>query len=195
MPKRSNFRGTTRKLYNPSEVKYLDAKEIRSEYAALRKIANRRADRLKQAGFGETSLAKEHFAPQSALSDEQVKTELLEVSRFLRDPRSTRPGMREYDKAIKESLAKYEDVIAKNPKKFGDFMESARRRAGGRLADSARVRASYEQAVARGMQPKTLEKHFGQYLNDVDKLDKLSTALYNAPTTGRLTIAKLEALL
>ena len=191
----SNFRGTRRKLYNPSEAKYLTEEETRKEYAALRKIANRRAERLRSSGFAGTELAETTFPAQSSLSGDEVKAQLLEVSRYLRDPRSTRPGMREYEKTIKESLRKYADVVAKNPKKFGDFMEAARRRAGGRLYDSGRVRLVYEEAISRGMRPKTLEKHFGQYLNDQEKLNDLAVALSEAPRSGRLTYKALQAML
>lgn len=191
MAKRSNFRGTSRKLYNPSEVKYLDADEMRREYTELRKVANRRAQRLRKAGFENTDLANRFFAPQSSLSDDDIKAELLDVSRYLRDERTFVQGMREYDKTMKKSLEKYGDVISKDPKRFGDFMKNARARAGGQLPNSERTRSAYENAVKRGMRPETLEIHFSSYLDDKDKLDKLAETLYELPETGRLTIDKL----
>lgn len=191
----NNFRGTRRKLYNPSEAKYLSDEEARKEYAALRKVANRRASRLRQSGFGGLDVSEQFFPPQSSLSDDEIKAQLLDVSRYLRDPRTTRPGMREYQKTMEESLGKYTDVVKKDPKKFGDFMESARRRAGGRLFDSARVREAYEQAVSRGMRPKTLEKHFSQYLNDQEKLKDFVVTLSEAPRGGRLTYKALQQML
>lgn len=192
MAKRSNFRGTARKLYNPSEVKFMDADEMRREYTELRKVANRRAQRLRKAGFEDTDLANRFFAPQSSLSDDDIKSELLDVSRYLRDERTYVQGMREYDRNIKEKLAKYEDVISKNPRRFMDFMESARRRAGGSLKDSARVRQVYEESLKRGMSASTLEIHFRDYIDNQEKLEKLSDTLLSMPVSGRLTMGQLS---
>lgn len=191
----SNFRGTQRQLYNPSTVKYLSDQDIKSEYQALRRIANRRAERLRSSGYTGYAVSEKRFPKASSLTPEQMQAELLNVSSYLRDPRSTRPGFRAFQEEQQEALSKYKDVISKNPKAFGDFMESARRRAGGRLADSASVRMAYEEAVARGMRPATLQKHFDSYLTDRDKLQDLGAALYQAPVEGRLTIAALKALL
>lgn len=192
----SNFRGTQRQLYNPSTAKYLSGRELRTEYAALRRIANRRASRLTEAGYGDSDLAQRNFPAGRSLNDEEVRQALLDVSVFLRDPRTTRPGYRAYAESIKESLGKkYYKTAARDPKRFGDFMEDIRKKAGGRSPGSGDQAQAYDEAVSRGMRPETLAKHFGDYLTNEKEAERLASVLYNAPTGGRLTIAKLKDLL
>lgn len=195
----SNFRGTQRQLYNPSTAKYLSGRELRTEYAALRRIANRRASRLTEAGYGDSELARRNFPAGRSLSDEEIRQQLLDVSVFLRDPRTTRPGYRAYAESMEKALTKsklgLEKAAARNPAKFGRFMEEMRTRAGGRLAGSGSVAQAYDEAVSRGMRPETLRKHFSDYLTEEREAEKLAATLYNAPTGGRLTIAKLTELL
>lgn len=193
----NNFRGTQRQLYNPSTAKYLSGKELRTEYAALRRIANKRASRLTEAGYGDSDLASRHFPAGRSLSDEEVRQALLDVSVFLRDPRTTRPGYRAYAESIKESLERggYNKAAARDPKRFGDFMEDIRKKAGGRSPGSGYQAQAYDEAVSRGMRPETLAKHFGDYLTNEKEAERLASVLYNAPTGGRLTIAKLKDLL
>lgn len=192
----NNFRGTQRQLYNPSTAKYLSGRELRSEYAALRRIANRRASRLTEAGYGDSDLAQRNFPAGKSLTDEEVRKALLDVSVFLRDPRTTRPGYRAYAESIKKSLGKkYDKAAARNPKRFGDFMEDLRTKAGGRSPGSGDQAQAYDEAVSRGMRPETLAIHFGDYLINEKEAERLASVLYNAPTGGRLTIAKLKDLL
>ena len=186
----NNFRGTQRQLYNPSTAKYLSGRELRSEYAALRRIANRRASRLTESGYGDSELAQRNFPAGRSLTDEEVRKALLDVSVFLRDPRTTRPGYRAYAESIKESLGKkYDKAAARNPKRFGEFMEDLRTKAGGRSPGSGNQAQAYDEAVSRGMRPETLAKHFGDYLINEKEAERLASVLYDAPTGGRLTIS------
>lgn len=229
MPKRktkgTNFRGTSRTLYNPQNVKYLDSKTARKEYQELRRVAMKRQKRLKEAGFMD-EITEFELPASSLLSDTQIIGQLLDVSRLLRNPSSLVSIAKEERKEAEEAITQgkkrkkeapspggkekvraksgriYErdvpdlgDVINKNRQKFGQFMDEARARAGGRLRDSGRVRAAYEEAVSRRMQPKTLMKHFNEYLEDQAKLEHLTETLASAPKAGRLTIDKLKALL
>lgn len=206
--KRSNFRGTQRTLYTPRTVKFLDPKTARKEYQALRRVALKRAARLRAAGLDWLPEAQPNLLPSSGLSDDEITQSLLDASSYLRDPFS-------YVKAAKElfvpegkervtgkggrtylrSIADMGPIINANKRRFGEFMDTIRARAGGRLYGSDQVRTAYEEAVQRGMRPETLKKHFSDYLVDAEKADKLAATLFNAPTKGRLTIKKLKELL
>ena len=187
----SNFRGTRRTLYNPQTVKYLSAPEAKSAYQALRRVAMKREARLERAGL--QSHMSIELPPASTLSPDQISGALLDVSQFLRDPRSLVRPAREFEEKQQAAFAD-SPVIKKNIKAFGDFMSDMRRRAGGRLYDSSRTRDAYEQVVSKGMRPATLEKHFGKYLTDAAEAEKIAKAA--AGFTGRrLTISVLKGLL
>jgi hypothetical protein len=216
----SNFRGTKKTLYNPRTVKYLDPDTARKEYQSLREIALKRQKRLREAEL-EPEIASFELPPSSLLQDPgELQQALLDVSNLLRNPQSVlfiakkvnkekmdavlgtlaKPGDKEIVRGksgrfYKREVADLGEVINKNRKAFGDFMEDMRARAGGRIRNSDRVRLAYEEAVKRRMRPKTLEKHFNKWMLDSDKVDKLAQTLEKAPKSGRLTIAQLEELL
>lgn len=206
---RSNFRGTTRTLYNPRNVKYLEAPEARKEYQALRRIALKRGARLEKAGLGYLPEAAPDFPASSLLSDDEIKNQLLDVSAYLRDPYSLVVPARELKNIpeemervtirgrtqIRKKLPDMGEIINRNPKRFGKFMDEIRARASGRLQGSSQVRTAYEEALQRGMRPETLRKHFSDYLTDAEKADRMAATLYRAPKEGRLTISKLKALI
>lgn len=205
----NNFRGTTRQLYNPRTVKYIEIPTARKEYQQLRRVALKRAARLEKAGLGYLPEADPDLKPSSALSDDEIQEALVNVSDYLRDPyslvtpareianlpegkeRITRKGRTE----IRNRLPDMGEIINKNPKRFGKFMDEVRARASGRLYGSDQVRTAYEEAVSRGMRPETLRKHFEEYLVDAEKAEKLAETLFNAPAKGRLTIARLNSLM
>ena len=205
----NNFRGTTRTLYNPRTVKYLEIPTARKEYQQLRRVALKRAARLEKAGLGYLPEADPDLKPSSALTDDEIQEALVNVSDYLRNPyslvkpareianlpegkeRITRKGRTEIRNVMKDMG----DIINKNPKRFGKFMDELRARGAGRGPWSDQQRTAYEEAVSRGMRPETLRKHFEEYLVDAEKAEQLAETLFNAPKKGRLTIARLNKLL
>ena len=205
----NNFRGTTRQLYNPRNVKYLETPDARKEYQQLRRVALKRAARLEKAGLDYLPEADPDFKPSSKLSDDEIREALVNVSDYLRDPYSLVQPAREIANLPEEkeaytrkgrtvvmsAIPDMGEIINKDRKRFGRFMDTVRSRASGRLYGSDQVRTAYEEAITRGMRPETLLKNFNKYLIDEEKADLLAEKLYRAPTDGRLTIAKLNALL
>lgn len=187
----SNFRGTRRTLYTPRTVKYISEKEARREYQGLRRVAMKRMARLEKSGVQQPYTMQ--FPPSSTLTADQIAGQLLDVSTYLRDPRSFVTGARQFEEKQKEAF-EGSPIIQRNLKQFGDFMSEIRRRAGGRLYDSGRTRAAYESSVSKGMRPATLEKHFSEYLTDAKKAEQLAKAA-DSYTGPRLTIAALKKLL
>lgn len=136
---RSNFRGTTRQLYNPKTVKYLEAPDARKEYQQLRRVALKRAARLEKAGLGYLAEAHPDLPLSSTLSDEMIKDQLLNVSEYLRDPYSlVKParetleipqGMERVTIKGKTQIREVPDmgeIINKDRKRFGDYMDDLR---------------------------------------------------------------------
>lgn len=188
----NNFRGTKRTLYNPMTVKYLSESEARSEYKALRSIALKRNKRLVSGGIKQP--LKIDLPASSQLDENAIAKKLLDVSMYLRDPRSFVRPAREFEARQREAFAE-SPVIQKNIKQFGNFMEDMRRRAGGRLEDSPRARQAYDVLVSKGMRAETIEKHFSQYIIDSQKAEELAIAAMKDKSKKRLTISRLKELL
>lgn len=197
MPRGLNFLGTMRQLFTPKTVKYLDPREMRKQYSHLRSIAVKRQKRLEAAGI-DNYVTRFELPPTSALNDDQMTGALLDVSRILRNPTSYVRPAREEQKEL-QAAAEAGDLSyysARDKKQFGDFMEEVRRRGQGHIKESYLVKHIYEEALSKGMRPKTLLKHFDEYLRE--KPAQLEAALNRYIESGeksRLTIAKLNAVL
>lgn len=197
----ANFRGTRRELYTPKTVKYLEPSAARKDYQALRRVFMKRQDRLEKAGI-DNEITSYDLPPSSTLDDEQIISGLLDVSRMLRNPLSMTAPAREQQKYLDDLRKKAEKedkdlryYSERNKSKFGKFMNEVKRRAGGKQYDSATTRQIYEEALSRGMQPKTLLKHFGEYLQDNQRQLEAAINAYRSTSSSRLTINALKELL
>lgn len=185
--------------YTPAQIATMTDKTVRARYSKLRKAAMQRARRLQAAGFGDTDVADVSFPTIRELTPEQIREELAEASRYLRDPRTTVRGLRSYTQRAKEALeAAHYPEAAKDLKKFGDFMETLRARHIGRFYGSAQKASIYEESQRLGISGKTLIRNFKSYLEDEEKAKKLLDTLQasNLPRgRKRLSSNELKALL
>lgn len=194
MPKSS-----TRIKYTPAQISVMSDRTVKQQYQHLRTIANKRAGRLRAAGFGDTDVGDVSFPSSRGLSPQQLREQLAEASRYIRDPRTTVRGIRSYTKKMTESLAEagYE-IPARDLRKFGDFMETMRSRHKGRLMPSGIIASIYDQAGRVGISGATLLRNFKTYLDDEEKAARLLGALENASLPSgrrRLSSRELSALL
>lgn len=189
----------TRIKYTPAQIAQLSDKTVRQRYAQLRSIALKRIARLKAAGFGDTDLADVNLPASGKLSAEDLRAGLADLSRWLRDPRTTVRGMKQYLKRMKESLqqAGY-NIPARDLAKFGRYMEEMRARYKGRLPGSDLVAGVYDHAARLGVSGNTLQRNFRQWLDDDEKIAKLYKKLQEIqlpPGRKRLSSKELKKLL
>ena len=169
----------TRTRYNPQEVKFMTDKELRSTYSRLRSIARKRAERLSRAGFDDFDLSQVFPRVKDVKGIKNLREELLDVSLYLQDVRTTLPGMRSYvDQTLKTLHEhKYNFITRENLKAFGDFMESKRALFEKKIMDSDRAAKLYEQMERLNVSDDTLQKNFGEYLEEDALLDELISTL------------------
>ncbi len=150
--KRNNFRGTQRTLYTPRTVKYLEPNQARKEYQALRRVANKRAARLRSAGYDWLNESAVNLPPSSRLDDDEIRQGILDASRYLRDPYSLVSVVKDLEIPEGKELIQPRDratylrdiadmgpIINANRRRFGEFMEDIRARAAGRLDAAERL--------------------------------------------------------
>lgn len=189
----------TRIKYTPAQIEQLSEKTVRQRYAQLRKIAEKRRQRLIKAGYKDTDLADTRFKAQSKLTEKGVREGLADLSLYLRDPRSTIKGMKHYVEAMTTALkdAHY-DYPARDLKKFGDFMDDLRARYKGRMPGSDIRAGIYDHAARLGVSDKVLMQHFKDWLLDDEKAKKMYKQLKDLelPThRKRLSSTELKAIL
>ena len=193
--KRKNYYG-----YTPSKIARMGEKEIRRIYSEYRKIANKRAMRMRAAGYGEYESAQAHFPTTKSLSAGALREQFAEVNRYLRDYRTRLRDLRNYERESIERLHEhgYDFVTRENFKQFTDFMEWARARSGSndRIFKSDRVAELFEQKERLNISANALQKNFDHYLENLDQIKKVSRlkntnrAMSDRELTSRIRKAK-----
>ena len=111
--------------YTPENLVKLDEKELRKEYTRLRDMAQKRLKRLKNEGFGKSSIVN-YFGGdvpklKSLPDKESIAFGLAELKGFIDAKQSTVKGMRVY---IKEEREKAEKI----DKRLGQVIDTLNRR-------------------------------------------------------------------
>ena len=106
------------KLYSPYQLSQMSESAIRKAYSQLRSIANKRLTRLEKADLGMTARTGYRFPTIKDIEQSSratVASELADVSRFLRDERTTVTGERRF-------ISNFQEMMG--AKGYGDLVES-----------------------------------------------------------------------
>lgn len=115
--------------YYPYRLEQIDERALRKEYTRLRKIANKRLNRLQASEYKETDLAKEYSGGFALLADvEDLPRELTVLARFVASEKSSITGLKRIEKQTISTLQQhgYTFVNSGNVGQFGAFMEEMR---------------------------------------------------------------------
>lgn len=106
------------KLYSSHQLSQMSDAEIRKAYSELRSIANKRLGRMEQQGLNRTARTGYRFPTISQIKESSratVASELADVSKFLRDKRSTVRGEKKF-------ISHFQEVMTE--KGYGDLVET-----------------------------------------------------------------------
>lgn len=155
--------------YYPYRLEQIDERALRKEYTRLRKIANKRLNRLQASDYKETDLAKEYAGGFALLADvKDLPRELTQLARFVASERSSVTGLKRIDKQTVETLQEhgYTFVNAKNVRQFGAFMEEMRQAGLSKLYSSEFLANWWsEKGVSKRDNAKELKLEFEKYVN------------------------------
>lgn len=165
--------------YNPIDLENMTEREIRAVYSELRKIATKRVKRLISEGYGDYKIAKAKFSRSRDLDFNDVSAALLDVSLYLRDPRTRAAKLKKMEAKLDRTLTEHGYTIPKNKlKDFGDYMDAMAAKYKGKIMPKSDIVADlWEQAERLGMSGKTLIRHFEEWLDDKDKIEKVHDVL------------------
>ena len=171
--------------YTPNKISRMSEKAVRSAYTELRKIANKRAQRMAKAGV-ESAYSGVYFPTIKELGDlSSIRSALAAVSRQLRDPRSGLAGAKKYNRKMIQTFHEhgYDFINERNLKDFTDFMEWTRARAGAndRVFKSDRAAELYEQAEKQRISTESLKRNYEQYAKDYQERGKIRTQRRREP--------------
>ena len=160
-------------LYSPYQIERLTNKQIRQEYSKLRSTANKRLQRLQQAGLGERGSYR--FPKIAGRSTEEIAADLADVSRFLRDERSTVTGEKKFVETELEMLHEkgYDFVNRGNFYDFINFMEEKRQEVGGKIFDSGDAADVFNEGQRLNIPVNVLKKNFDYFAQNLSAMEKV----------------------
>lgn len=159
-------------------VKSATEKEARKEYQRLRKAALKRIARLERSEYKSDYIVKrgkDRFSPSSQIvSLTALSRSLSDVRHFLEGPYSSITGRRELEARTIKTLRShgYKFVTEDNIKQFGEFMDAARMKAGGKLLSSDRVADLYDQSERKAIPADELLRDFEYWTKNLGELKK-----------------------
>lgn len=151
--------------------------EARAEYARLRKIANRRLERLGASEFANSSTYQNWSSGFEALPrdapERDVRKALYDVARFVHLKTSSVTGARAARDKFVESMHErgYDFVNKNNAKEFGDFMKEVKTHKTYKGYDSERVANLFGKIKEKRISPEDAAKNFEYWMRHENKLD------------------------
>lgn len=176
------------KLFFPWQIERMTNKEIRREYSKLRSTANKRLRRLQDAGLG--GRGDFRFPKLEDIKDSNVHSKLADVSRFLRDERTTVKGEKKFIEHEIEMLheKKYYFIDRSNIYDFIDFMEERRNEVAGMKYDSTDDVDVYNEAQRLNIPTKVLKKNFDFFRDNISAMEDVEPI----KTEKRITFSMIK---
>lgn len=155
--------------YYPYRLEQIDEIALRKEYTRLRKIANKRLNRIQASEYKETDLAKEYAGGFALLADvEDLPRELTQLARFVASEKSSVTGLKRIERQTISTLHQhgYTFVNTKNVRQFGAFMEEMRQAGLSKLYSSEFI-ANWWSEKGGGIRDNinNLKREFEKYVN------------------------------
>lgn len=163
-------------IYLPFQISKMSAKEVSAAYSKLRSTANKRLERFESAGLG--TYGSYRFPKVKNLTENQMRTQLAEASRYLRDPHHSLRYERKYiAREVADWQQKgYDFINESNIYDFYQFMEDLREQYGSKAFDSGDAADVFNNTQKIGIDPKTAKEHFEYFAEHMDALERMRPA-------------------
>lgn len=164
-------------LYFPFQIREMSAKDVKSAYVKMRKAANQRLTRMERAGLG--TMGSYRFPKVKNLSEDQMRKELAEASRYMRDPRHTIPGERRFMQSELQKLREeygYDWINESNFYDFVNFMEDLREQYGSKAFDSGDAADVFNNSQKIGIDPEVVKQNFDYFAEHLSELERMKPA-------------------
>lgn len=186
------------KLFTPYQLASMTDAAIRKEYSKLRSIANKRLSRLQAQNLGKTARSGYRFPTIKDIESSSratVASELADVSRFLRDPRTTVTGEKSFLENFKEMMSEkgYADLVETpdDVYKVLEFMEEIREENNNKVLPSGDALDALQQAQRLKIPMERFKENIDLFVQHLDDLENVQ------PTKGgrKFSIQRLNALI
>lgn len=186
------------KLYSPYQISNMSDSAIRKAYSQLRSVANKRLARLEKQGLGMTARTGYKFPTIKNIEESSkatIASELADVSKFLRDPRTTVTGEKEFLRNFKEMMTEkgYQDLVETPGEiyKTLEFMEEIRETNNDKVLPSGDALDALQQAERLKIPIEKVKENIEIFVQHLDELEDVK------PTKGgrKFSSQRLNALI
>ena len=186
------------KLYSPYQISNMSESAIRKAYSTLRSVANKRLSRLEKQGLGMTARTGYKFPTIKNIEESSkatIASELADVSKFLRDPRTTVTGEKEFLRNFKEMMTEkgYGSLVDTPEEIYNviEFMEEIRETNNNKLLPSGDALDALKQAQRLKIPIEKFKDNIDLFVQHLDELEDIK------PTKGgrKFSSQRLNALI
>ena len=184
--------------YEPANSAFVfTPKEARAEYARLRKIANRRLERLGASEFANSRTYQNWSSGFEALPpdapERDVRKALYDVGRFVNLKTSSVTGARAAQAEFIETMQErgYDFINKSNAQEFGEFMRDVKTHKTYKGYDSERVAMLFGKLKEKRISTKDAAEYFEYWMKHQNDLDR---APRSNKTVSSKDFAKLRDL-
>ena len=163
-------------IYFPIQIAKMSLSEVKQAYSNLRGVANKRLSRLESQGLG--SYGSYRFPKVKDLTENQLRSELSEASRYVRDPRHTVRGEKAFMKREIESLREqgFDFIDESNFYEFTQYMEELREQYGAKAFDSGDAADVFSNSQKIGIDPEIVKENFEYFAEHLTELERMKPA-------------------
>ena len=166
-----------REFLKQSQIRTASDSTLRKMYSEFRSIANKRIQRLNQAGLRES---KALFPTIQQIKDTDkitMQSALADVQKFLRSSRTTVSGVKRFMKDFRETMTEkgYGDLVETNEDlmQMIDYMDYLREKYSEKLFDSGDALDVLQEGQRLNIPMDKLKENYDLFASNLNKIEKL----------------------
>lgn len=166
-----------REFLRQSQIRTASDSTLRKMYSEFRSVANKRIQRLNQAGLG-SSRAMFPTIQQIKETDKiDMGSALADVQKFLKSSRTTVSGVKRFMKDFRETMTEkgYGDLVQTNEdvNQMIEYMDYLREIYSEKLFDSGDALDVLQQGQRLNIPPDKLRENYDLFASNLEKMEKL----------------------
>ena len=180
------------KLYSPYQLSKMSDSDIRKAYSELRSVANKRLSRLEAQGLGKTARTGYKFPTIKSIKESSrstVASELADVSKFLRDERTTVRGEKKFLKEFQEMMTDkgYGDLVKTPDEVYRtiEFLEDLREAHKDKILSSGDALDALQEAERLNIPRNKLMDNIDLFVSNLDSLRDVKPSKGGAEFSSR----------
>ena len=166
-----------REFLKQSQIRTAPDATLRKMYSEFRSVANKRIQRLNQAGLGKSRAMFPTIKQIKETDKINMQSALSDVQKFLRSSRTTVSGQKRFMNDFRETMTEkgYGDLVETNEDvmQMIDYMDYLREQYSEKLFDSGDALDVLQQGQRLNIPADKLKENFDLFASNLDKMEKL----------------------